>query len=977
MTLVARWSNESFDLTTSGTNVDKVRLLAAANSTLTPVMGGTIKFVVDFVDATYNRSTLALSYRMGSSENYVVLELGQDGYYTIADIMGNIDVRIDGIALNIYTITFEPNGGTEVDGTTVVYGGTVTRPTNPTRTGYTFDCWCSDIRLTTEFNFSNVITYDMILYARWTATVYNFTITNNITSASINGTYSADDLVVFGDNHKFDIPAYTFVRFTLGGNPIDSTSGRVGNLAIVAEYVTTEYSIAYTVDHGESNNLRESYTVIDSTFALNSASKSGYTFSGWRLYDDNDGHIHLIESGGVYSIVTGSYGDIILIAEFTINSAYYYDLTFKVDGLTLTNRSVLKTSGMFTESVDPGEREGYDFLGWYAQNDDEPFDFEHTAIADNMTFNAVYEVTSHDIVYNFSGLTGVVNDDNITRITYSTEPYVLNDASKLGYAFGGWYTEALYTNRVYNLSRVTDDVVLYGKFTLINYTITYFLNEGTNSEYNPTQYNVLSETITLVDATRASYDFLGWFDADNHLVTTIEPTDCTDYTIYARWQMQDLYRQVRYFYGNELLETEIHNKGQVFELYTAPSKSGLTFDCWCEDSELTTPYETATLEENLDLWAKYDAIEYTITYMANKQGEVENPNEDITTFTVLDNVVVLQPASLEAYDFVGWYYGGARVSTIPLVPNNIVLEAQFTPTVYNIDYYDKTGERISMDVTTYTVERPIVLANPTKTYYRFNRWEYNGEVITNTTELTGDITVFADFTPIEYAITYMFNNRVGTATHTNIASLTIETLYELTPATAPGYNFVRWKYNGDDITTIENMAGNVVIEGVFALKTFTLTYVVENDYEQTNPATYNVEMRNIVLRDPYAPGRIFNGWQVNGEYVATIDTSLVSDLTVVAVFEPIVVQSNVDVQGILVAVAVSLAIVGLGTIIIMGRTIHKLKYRSRGDIEHMQNLLDRIENSQRNTPNTNDTTSTYRQSDYERYTNDRHDDYRP
>ena len=39
------------------------------------------------------------------------------------------------------TLTFDSNGGSSVEAITGIPGETFTRPTNPTKTGYTFDCW--------------------------------------------------------------------------------------------------------------------------------------------------------------------------------------------------------------------------------------------------------------------------------------------------------------------------------------------------------------------------------------------------------------------------------------------------------------------------------------------------------------------------------------------------------------------------------------------------------------------------------------------------------------------------------------------------------------------------------------------------------------------------------------------------------------------------------------------------------------------
>lgn len=71
--------------------------------------------------------------------------------------------------LNQYTVTFNSNGGSDVDSLSVDYGDTVTKPADPTREGYTFDGWYSDEDFKTAWDFENdTITADTTLYAKWT-----------------------------------------------------------------------------------------------------------------------------------------------------------------------------------------------------------------------------------------------------------------------------------------------------------------------------------------------------------------------------------------------------------------------------------------------------------------------------------------------------------------------------------------------------------------------------------------------------------------------------------------------------------------------------------------------------------------------------------------------------------------------------------------------------------------------------------------
>lgn len=69
-----------------------------------------------------------------------------------------------------YTVAFDTNGGSAVDPVTVDAVSTVTKPADPTKSGYTFGGWYKDSTLQTPWDFANgTVTADTTLYAKWTA----------------------------------------------------------------------------------------------------------------------------------------------------------------------------------------------------------------------------------------------------------------------------------------------------------------------------------------------------------------------------------------------------------------------------------------------------------------------------------------------------------------------------------------------------------------------------------------------------------------------------------------------------------------------------------------------------------------------------------------------------------------------------------------------------------------------------------------
>lgn len=73
-----------------------------------------------------------------------------------------------GDANAVFTVTFDSDGGSAVAAQEVKNGEHATKPTDPTKSGYTFDNWYVDKSHVTVFDFEKVaITANWTLYANW------------------------------------------------------------------------------------------------------------------------------------------------------------------------------------------------------------------------------------------------------------------------------------------------------------------------------------------------------------------------------------------------------------------------------------------------------------------------------------------------------------------------------------------------------------------------------------------------------------------------------------------------------------------------------------------------------------------------------------------------------------------------------------------------------------------------------------------
>ena len=126
-------------------------------------------------------------------------------YEVIFDSNGSVSNTQKGICLVKYTVTFNSNGGSNVDAKEVVAGTTVQEPTNVTKENMALDGWYTDETFADDkkFNFNSTVNSNMTLYAKWlqlqdfsfcgesqcwNTTFYNFvnTYSNNITKITVS-----------------------------------------------------------------------------------------------------------------------------------------------------------------------------------------------------------------------------------------------------------------------------------------------------------------------------------------------------------------------------------------------------------------------------------------------------------------------------------------------------------------------------------------------------------------------------------------------------------------------------------------------------------------------------------------------------------------------------------------------------------------------------------------------------------------------
>ena len=82
----------------------------------------------------------------------------------------NYNTMTQGVSVTVhYLVSFITNGGSSIPAQSIIAGDTVTRPPNPSRSGYVFDHWYQNAAFTVPYNFTAAVpgNANITLYAKW------------------------------------------------------------------------------------------------------------------------------------------------------------------------------------------------------------------------------------------------------------------------------------------------------------------------------------------------------------------------------------------------------------------------------------------------------------------------------------------------------------------------------------------------------------------------------------------------------------------------------------------------------------------------------------------------------------------------------------------------------------------------------------------------------------------------------------------
>ena len=173
-----------------------------------------------------------------------------------------------------YTVNFDANNNTEIVKVKVASGSKVSKPADPTKTGYEFEGWFLEDE---EFDFDKAIDKDITLVGHWTIKELTVIFDTN------GGTQIADEKVAYGEVvAKPENPTRAnsiFVGWYIGDNLYDFDEEVTDNITITAKW-EDGYKVIYHLNF-DDKTIELDATPGELLEGIEIEQREGFTFAGW------------------------------------------------------------------------------------------------------------------------------------------------------------------------------------------------------------------------------------------------------------------------------------------------------------------------------------------------------------------------------------------------------------------------------------------------------------------------------------------------------------------------------------------------------------------------------------------------------------------------------------------------------------------------------------------------------------------------
>ena len=666
----------------------------------------------------------------------------------------------------VYTVTFDSNGGTPVPPKKEVeYGLTATEPAAPEKTGYTFDGWYLGDE---KYDFSAAVKQNITLKAKWSpATVYLFvqpvdsgnnplTGKNALNAATLaragfkastfgGYNYSNKEWITVGKmTTALKLPTYKSVT-DITGIWLDAVKGELKNGTYTPHANAADFN-AKSQGCVDWNNLK--YMPASCSHYGYPGKSEGYHLDGkltfyWVKFDGN--------GATPESMPKNNYGDV-----------YDYYIT----------------GGKVTMPAAP-TRDGYTFDGWYLDGAEAPFDFNSTITSD-ITLTAKWKLNTYTLCttlkLNGSDTAYKVPDRDFswtyresgekdTDINYASFKNVL--AAKAREIDAANSPSEKQIDIVFSVGKIADveqEIKKYGQEGINwqpNNKNTAYVSASVYTYYDVTFMDgdttlgtktvKCGDTVSFADPTKNGYNFTGWkvLNADGTLGDAFDPANDVvthKMTLVATWEKKEYTVTATLFLNGT-------NTG------TNKSVKGL--------------YDT-----NINYDGE-DGLKAQLKAAALAADAANEPNQDRVDIEICLNDPSKAPFTATKYGEIGYNWRDMEWTNPTTGVTNKWIVAYTWAYVYT--YYDVTFMDGDTTLGTETVKcgEKLTFADPTKYGYNFTGWKVLnadgtlGDAFDPANDVvTHKMTLVATWEKKEYTVTAtLFLNGTNTGTNKSVKGL--------------------------------------------------------------------------------------------------------------------------------------------------------------------------------------------------------------
>ncbi|EKE87623.1 InlB B-repeat-containing protein [Idiomarina xiamenensis] len=377
--------------------------------------------------------------------------------------------------LKSYTISFDSAGGSSVADMEVAYGASVTAPTAPTRTGYTFTGWSPELPSTMPGE-------DLSVTAQWQKNSY--TVTFNLGAGT-----PLTEIVEFGEAIPLPtVPARTGYTFT-GWSPALPSTMPANDVTVTAQWQVNSYTLSFD-SNGGSAVAAQNVNYGAAVTAPAAPTRTGYSFTGW--------------SPALPSTMPAN--DVAVTAQWQVNS---YTLSFDSNGGSAVAAQSIDYGATVTAPVAP-TRLGYTFVGWSPV-------LPSTMPANDVTAIAQWQANSYIIAFDSDGGSAIESQ----TYSYGATVNAPTAPTREGYTFKGWTPQLPPTMPAENLT-------VKAQWQVNQYTITFDTDGG--SAIEPLTADFGAQVAKPQTPTKEDHTFVSWQPA------IPETMPANDVTVVAQWQ---------------------------------------------------------------------------------------------------------------------------------------------------------------------------------------------------------------------------------------------------------------------------------------------------------------------------------------------------------------------------------------------------------------------------------------------------------